>query len=127
MGEFSPIGGVAPVVTTETPPSETESSSSRFVYQADADQPLSEAVIAAIGTHSDVDGPLAVADEFGPLYDVIDPAALDSLFESTPTQERSDGSVSFDYAGRHVTVDTTGRVELVTADETDRPEEFLSQ
>ncbi|QSW99441.1 HalOD1 output domain-containing protein [Haloterrigena alkaliphila] len=85
----------------------------RFVYQADPDQSPSEAVIDAITAQSDADDPMAVADAFGPLYDVIDPAALDSLFEATRTTQRSDGSVSFRYAERDVRVDTTGRVELV--------------
>lgn len=83
------------------------------VYQADAERPPSQAIVRAVAAASDVDDVTAVAEEFGPLYTAIDPSALDALFESTSTAERSEGCVSFAYAGYCVTVDTTGRVELV--------------
>jgi hypothetical protein len=81
------------------------------MYQSDPDQPLSEAVITAIASESGLDV-LEVADEFGPLYDAIDPSALDSLFQSTAIAERSVGSVTFEYATYRITVDQTGCVEL---------------
>lgn len=81
------------------------------MYQSDPDQPLSEAVLDAIASESGLDV-LELADEFGPLYDSIDPTALDSLFQSTATTERSVGSVTFEYATYRVTVDQTGCVEL---------------
>ncbi|WP_227380787.1 HalOD1 output domain-containing protein [Haladaptatus halobius] len=67
----------------------------------------------------------AVADAKGqspvdlePLYQVINPEALDALFapraDGTP---RTHGSVSFQYAGYWVTVSTEGAVEL----ESDEP------
>lgn len=95
---------------------ETQSSESRLqdgceVYRAGSDQPLSEAVLTAIASESDLDT-LELADEFGPLYDVIDPSALDSLFRSTGETGQSAGCVTFDYAGYRVTVDQTGRVVL---------------
>ena len=80
-------------------------------HQAQPDQPLSEAVIEAIAADSGLDA-LEIADEFGPLYDVIDPAALDSLFQSTTETSRTGGCVTFVYAGYRVRVDQTGRVEL---------------
>ena len=83
------------------------------VFQADPNQPLSEAVVFAIATAAELEDPIDVASEFGPLYDAIDPSALDALFESTASTDRSAGSVSFAYADWTVTVDTTGRVELV--------------
>lgn len=86
--------------------------SDRFVYQADPEQSLSEAVIVALARESELDDPLAVATEFGPLYAAIDPEALDSLFESSATADRSSGSVTFTYARRTIAVDTTGRVEI---------------
>lgn len=89
----------------------TETSDDRFVYQADPDQPLSVAVISAIAAQSDLDM-VAVADEFEPLYNVIDPTALDSLFDSSTELDRAGGSVTFTYAGHTITVDTTGRVVL---------------
>ena len=90
--------------------------SDRFVYQTEPEQPLSEAVIDALATESGLDDPIAVATEFEPLYDAIDPGALDALFESSATTDRSGGSVTFTYAGRTISVDTTGRVEICPLD-----------
>lgn len=99
-------------MTTIQSPASPPADENRFVYQADPGQPPSEAVITAIGMHSDADDMMAVADDLEPLYNAIDPTALDTLFESTGTHERANGSVTFNYAGHCVTVDTTGRVEL---------------
>lgn len=41
-----------------------------------------------------------------PLYSVVDPDALDSLFHSTS------GSVTFRYYGYEITVDATDQIEL---------------
>ncbi|MFP8952385.1 HalOD1 output domain-containing protein [Natrialbaceae archaeon A-arb3/5] len=87
----------------------------RFVYQVGPEKPLSEAVTVAVAKRSGLDDPIAVAEQFGPLYDAIDPSALDALFDSTNNTARSEGSISFTYAGYHTTVDTTGRVELATS------------
>jgi hypothetical protein len=75
-------------------------------YQADPDQPLSEAVVVAVAAAADVD-PLELAREFGPLYDAIDPAALDSLFRS---DRETNGTVTFCYAGYEITADESGTV-----------------
>ncbi|RQG92387.1 HalOD1 output domain-containing protein [Natrarchaeobius chitinivorans] len=87
-----------------------------FVHQAEPGQPLSEAITVAVSKREELDDPVAVAREFGPLYESIDPSALDALFDSSGTLERSAGTVSFAYAGYRVTVDTTGRVELSDLD-----------
>jgi hypothetical protein len=42
-----------------------------------------------------------------PLYESIDPDALDALFESA---DGNSVQVEFEYAGRHVVVDSSGRV-----------------
>ncbi|MFD1562485.1 HalOD1 output domain-containing protein [Haloarchaeobius amylolyticus] len=81
------------------------------IYQARPEQPLSEAIIEAIAAEHEIDA-LELADEFGPLYDVIDPSALDSLFQSTGETSRTAGCVTFVYADYRVEVDQTGRVEL---------------
>ncbi|WP_049920882.1 HalOD1 output domain-containing protein [Halopiger djelfimassiliensis] len=103
-------------MTTDTEPPSPESghetTDGRFVYQATSAQPPSEAVISAIAARSNADDLTAVADELEPLYGAIDPAALDSLFDSSGSLDRSDGVVTFSYAGYRVTVDATGRVEL---------------
>lgn len=98
----------------ETEPSAAEArpQDGANAYQADPGEPLSEAVIAAIAAESSFD-PIELADEFGPLYDSIDPTALDSLFHATGETDRSIGSVTFEYARYRVTVDQTGCVALV--------------
>ena len=55
---------------------------------------LSTAVVDAVTAETGTD-----ATTLPPLYDVIDPDALDALF-----QGRDGGAVSFDYAGDAVTV-----------------------
>ncbi|RQG96788.1 HalOD1 output domain-containing protein [Natrarchaeobius oligotrophus] len=84
-----------------------------FVYQPEPEQTLSEAVTTAVAERSEFDDPIAVADAYGPLYDAVDPAALDALFESSPSTDRSGGIVTFDYAGYRISVDATRKVELV--------------
>lgn len=96
---------------TETPTDESRPNGGSGTYQAGSDQSLSGAVVEAIAANSELDA-LEIADEFGPLYDVIDPSALDSLFQPTGTDGRSVGCVTFEYAGYQVTVDQTGRVVL---------------
>lgn len=64
-----------------------------------------ESVEAQIGERS--------VAEAGPLYDVINPDALQSLFR--PTQEgatRDVGSVTFQWAGHDVTVTATGETTV---------------
>ncbi|MDG5759131.1 hypothetical protein QA600_07230 [Natronococcus sp. A-GB1] len=82
-------------------------------YQADPEQSLSEAVLEAVATATDVDQ-IALANEFGPLYHTIDPSALDSLFHDRCETDRAVGSVSFEYAGFLVSVDRTGQVTLTS-------------
>ncbi|MCU4754003.1 hypothetical protein OB919_18805 [Halobacteria archaeon AArc-curdl1] len=47
-----------------------------------------------------------------PLYEVIDPDALDQLFASTPTAGRKEGQVTFSYNGYEVTVCGDGYVSV---------------
>jgi hypothetical protein len=52
-------------------------------------------------------------DELEPLYDVINPEALDSLFATRADgSSRPDGKISFQYAGYWVIVSSDGAVEL---------------
>ena len=74
------------------------------------EQPPSEAVIDAVATASETDA-IELADEFGPLYNAIDPSALDALFD----REDAIGTVRFRYAGYHIVVDHDGRIELTDA------------
>lgn len=62
----------------------------------------SEAVLSAVAEAEGVDErELAV-----PLYEVIDPDALDALFRD------GEGEITFQYLDYHVTVDHTNAVEL---------------
>ena len=61
-----------------------------------------ERIVDAVASHSDTD-PL----DLSPLHEAIDADALDSLFH-----EGSSGSVRFQYAGRTVTVDSEGSVDV---------------
>jgi len=61
----------------------------------ESDAALSSLVVDAVSAETQMP-----VDELPPLYDVIDPDALDVLFDADDT----DGSVEFQYAGRTVTV-----------------------
>jgi hypothetical protein len=63
---------------------------------------VSERIVAAVAAHADAD-PL----ELPPLHEAIDSDAVDDLFH-----DGSSGSVRFRYAGRTVTVDSEGRVDV---------------
>lgn len=91
----------------------SQNSHESFTYQSDPDQPLSEAVISAIASVEDVDQ-LELAGEYEPLYNAIDPTALDSLFHSSGSTGGSVGAVTFEYAGYRITVDQTGQVTLAS-------------
>ncbi|MFD1589295.1 HalOD1 output domain-containing protein [Halorientalis brevis] len=47
-----------------------------------------------------------------PLHRVIDPDALDALFDPTVNAARMDGTTTFEYAGYDVTVHADGYVEV---------------
>ena len=98
-------------MTSTTATRETDQTS--VSYQADPEQSLSEAVLEAVATATDVDQ-ITLADEFGPLYHAIDPSALDSLFRDRCETDRAVGSVTFEYAGFLVSVDRTGQVTLTS-------------
>ena len=62
----------------------------------------SQAVIAAVADREGV----AASDLETPLYDAINPEALDDIFRASP------GEVNFEYAGYDVRVDHDHNVEL---------------
>ncbi|WP_458207937.1 HalOD1 output domain-containing protein [Haladaptatus sp. NG-SE-30] len=68
----------------------------------------SEAVVRTVATATAVD-----PTELDPLYESIDPDALDALFyPDSPGRARADNVVQFDYSGFTVVVKETGIVEL---------------
>jgi len=95
------------------------------VYEQESDESVSETVIRAVADARN-EHPLEMEPR---LYDAVDPEALDALFVSTatggdgvadertataPATEPDDSvtSVSFSFGGRHVLVDSRGRVFL---------------
>ena len=81
----------------------------RTEYEA----PVSQTVVLAVAEATGDD-----AMELPPLYDAIDPDALNKLFDSDVLgADRRDGSVEFAYAGCDVTVRADGRVTVAPAAE----------
>ena len=68
----------------------------------------SEAVVSLVANRENVD-----VQEMTPLYDAIDPDALDSLFRDGA------GNVKFEYEGYLVTVDHENGVDVSTPDDND--------
>ncbi|WP_254838753.1 HalOD1 output domain-containing protein [Natronomonas marina] len=74
----------------------------------------STAVVETVASAADAD-----ATDIEPLYGTLDPDALDSLIAGS-TDDRSDITVSFTFAGELVTLHGTGEVVARPAYETDR-------
>ena len=67
-------------------------------------------IVAAVSAERGVD-PV----DLPPLYERVDPDALDALFASTPVREGNlSGSVSFEYASCTVEVSADGAVDVET-------------
>jgi hypothetical protein len=88
-----------------------------LTYDVSSNESLSEGVIAAVSavsdtspipdTHSEDEQPL------DPLYTVIDPEALDSVFRgSDHDADRTSGWITFDYHGYEVTVHSEGWISV---------------
>jgi len=69
---------------------------------------VSNSVIATVAEAEDRD-PTEISP---PLYEVINPEALDQLFAATPTTGRMSGEVRFSYKGYEVTVSGDGYVSV---------------
>lgn len=67
---------------------------------------ISQAVVETVAEAKGVN-PLELTT---PLYEVIDPDALDHLFATASTDGRMDGKITFDYSGYEVTVWGSGYV-----------------
>lgn len=75
-------------------------------YDRDPDEPPSRSVIRAVAGVQGTD-----PTELQPLYEAIDPDALDRVFDGTQGRSRplADGAVSFRFAACQVTVRADGR------------------
>ena len=86
-------------------------------YTAADDEPLSEAVITAlreaadVTSDSDAGAGLQTVGVLTPLYETIDPDALNALFSSTERTTRT-GTVTFTHDGYEVTVTDAGEVSV---------------
>lgn len=58
-------------------------------------------------------------DALPPLYDYINPDALDSLFESTQATNRHSGHLKFSYAGHLITVSFDQDRTIIVTEESD--------
>ncbi|MFB1065404.1 HalOD1 output domain-containing protein [Natrinema sp. H-ect4] len=79
--------------------------------------PTSMRVVQGVAAHEGTD-PM---DLEPPLHAVIDTDALDALFRPAEDPNAVASSVEFTYRGKHVSVDSAGRVD-VTENDTDRTE-----
>lgn len=82
--------------------------STESTYQIDHAERLSEAVVKAVADAEGV-GPT----DLRPLYEAVDPDALDSLFHSSDDAQLTAGQVEFSYHGYHVHV-TDDELSLTT-------------
>jgi len=78
-------------------------------YAADSNDRTSTRVLRCVSAATDLD-PL----DLPPLYDVVDPDALDAL---VPGDGRGGCSLSFRFAGTHVRVTEAGDVHVSTVDD----------
>ncbi|OVE82893.1 HalOD1 output domain-containing protein [Natronolimnobius baerhuensis] len=75
---------------------------------------LSVRVVQAIAAHADQSPVAMSADgtaEIAPLYETIDPDALDALFQTAASEEPI-GTVEFVHDGYTVTVESTGGITV---------------
>lgn len=94
----------------ESPSSRTESAQNPVVTADVGDgESVARAVVTAVSSASDAD-----EHELRPLYEVIDPEALDAVFGSfrDGRPRQCEGSVVFEYAGHEVCVESGGIVRV---------------
>lgn len=81
----------------------------KAIFEPSAGGSATEAIVSLVAQEMECD-PL----ELDPLYDAVDPEALDGICSATPD---SSLRVSFDYAGYTVLVDASGIVQLLPSDD----------
>lgn len=93
-----------------------------FRYEVTEDESLSEGVVEAVTSEVGVDA-VPPADpgaegSLAPLYSVVDPDALDSVFCGGGGVDGVHGEVTFSYHGYEVTVRSEGLIDLTPAEPT---------
>lgn len=93
-----------------------ETDTHRVTYSSGTDSP-SMVVVEAVAAIADKD-----VDELDPLYEVLDPMALDALFRPALTGDhRGDCEVSFTYHGYEVAVRSYGVIEIQAPEDGEEP------
>ena len=82
----------------------------RIDHDWDGDTDVNMTVLEAVAEVTDTD-----LVDLPPLYEHVDPDALDTVFTHTAGDRRAEGSVSFEFAEHPVTVHSSGEV-VVYAD-----------
>ncbi|WP_249361397.1 HalOD1 output domain-containing protein [Haloterrigena sp. H1] len=89
-----------------------------LTYTAADDESLSDAVIAAlreaagVTTDSDAGVTMETVGVLTPLFETIDPDALNALFSPTHSGDTRTGSVTFTHDGYDVTVTADGEITV---------------
>lgn len=73
---------------------------------------LSDEVVRIVAVHADVP-----PERLPPLFEAVDPDALNAIFQPLPYGPRIGGAVTFPFAGHHVTVTADGTVEVEPVEE----------
>lgn len=105
-----------------------QSTESVFTYETGGGESLSEGVVHAVSAVSGADpvpeGSSAAEGDrtLEPLYSVVDPDALDSVFRPTgSSSDRGAERVTLRYHGYEVTVCSEGRISVETVEESPDP------
>ena len=98
--------------SADDPTDQPETAEPTYVttFDPDAGEPASEAVVAAVAAVSG-----APTVDLEPLYEVLDPDALDSLIEHARRTDAGTHELQFAYAGYDVGVRSDGRIQLYDA------------
>lgn len=84
----------------------TEQQQNTLTMERDSSERMSTVLIEAVASIRDV-----TATELDPLYETIDPDAIDALCDRSKTENPLE--ISFQYEGCGVSVSGNGRIELV--------------
>lgn len=76
-------------------------------FDVEGDRSTSEVVVYTVAEVSDEE-----PTSLRPLGEIIDPDALDTIFERPPTRQTGGAHISFEYEGYEVTVFSHGRLTL---------------
>lgn len=101
-------------ITEETVTFNSETNTYRIRHDWQEDEPVSTALVMGVAAVTNTP-----PTEIEPLYDIVDPDALDRLFEpvADSSPRRGDGRVTFPMNGCLVTVYGNGEVEISPPDE----------